>query len=52
MGTFARLVHDVLQLINLETLELGSSTHYAARRSPIGESETVQDVGAVFCSAP
>jgi len=42
---------DVLKSINVETLELGSCTHYAARRSSIVESETVQDTGAAFSSA-
>ena len=48
MGKFARLANDVLQSINLETLELGSSTHYVARRSFIGECETVQVAAAVI----
>jgi len=48
LGKFARLANDVLQSINLETLELGSSTHYVARRSFIGECETVQVAAAVI----
>ena len=48
MGKLAPLANDAPPSVIFETLAVGGSTHYAARRSSIGDSGSVQDTAAVF----
>lgn len=48
MGKLAPLANDAPPSVIFENLALSNSTHYAARRSSIGESGTVQVINGVF----